>query len=107
MTDPQSPAQALGSPADDNRNGYDHHTGMTMIDKVTGGGLLAIRRGQETLAGAAGKIARAGTAGESDATRELTEGAVEMLQAEHLVKAGVRVLKTADEMIGSLFDDKA
>jgi hypothetical protein len=78
-----------------------------MIDSITDNGRLAIQRGQEAASGAAGKVARAGTTAETDPQRDLTEGAVEMLQAEHLVKAGTKVLKAADEMIGSLFDDKA
>lgn len=78
-----------------------------MINSVTGSGLLAVQRGQDTAAAAAGKIARAGTTAEGDSTRAITEGIVEAKQAEHLVKAGAKVIQAADEMIGSLFDERA
>ena len=78
-----------------------------MIDSISGNGLLAIQRGQDTANRAASNIARAGTTAESDPNADLTRGAVDLLQGEQLAKAGAKVLKTADEMIGSLFDDKA
>jgi hypothetical protein len=78
-----------------------------MIDSISGNGLLAIQRGQDNANGASSKVASAGSGAETDDTRGLTEGAVEMLQAKQLVKAGTQVLKTADEMIGSLLDEQA
>jgi hypothetical protein len=78
-----------------------------MINSVAGTGLLAVQRGQESASSAASKIARAGTTAQDDATRAITEGIVEAKQAEHLVKAGAKVIKTADEMIGSLLDERA
>lgn len=78
-----------------------------MIDSVTGNGLLAVQRGQDIATSASSKIARAGTTAETEPTRDITEGAVELKQAEHLVKAGAKVIRAADEMIGSLFDERA
>jgi flagellar hook-associated protein FlgK len=78
-----------------------------MIDSVTGSGLSAVYKGQETAVSAANKIARAGTTAETDSTRDITEGVVELKQAEHLVKAGAKVIQAADDMIGSLFDERA
>lgn len=78
-----------------------------MIDSISNSGLLAIQRGQDTATRAAEKIARAGTTAESDPNADLTRGAVGLTQGKHLVEAGAKVLKTADEMIGSLFDEKA
>lgn len=77
-----------------------------MIDSVSANGLLAIQRGQGTATRAADRIAKAGTS-ESDPNADLTRGAVGLLQGEHQVEAGAKVLKAADEMLGSLFDDKA
>jgi flagellar hook protein FlgE len=78
-----------------------------MADSVTGAGLLAIQRGQHTAATASNRIARAGTTADSDPTADITRGAVELMESEHLVKAGAKVIKTADQMLGSLFDEKA
>ena len=78
-----------------------------MIDSVSGSGLLAIQRGQDTATRAADKIAKAGTTGETDPNADLTRGAVGLMQGEHQVEAGAKVLKAADDMIGSLFDEKA
>jgi hypothetical protein len=78
-----------------------------MINSVAGPGLLAVQRGQESASSAANKIARAGTSGEIDTTRAITEGIVEAKQAEHLVKAGAKVVQAADEMLGSLLDERA
>ena len=78
-----------------------------MIDSVSGSGLTAVHRGQETAVSAANKIARAGTTAESNPTRDITEGAVELKQAEHLVKAGGKVIQAENDMIGSLFDERA
>jgi hypothetical protein len=79
----------------------------SMIESVTGNGLLAVQRGQESASSAASKIARAGTTAQQDPGRLITEGVVEAKQAEHLVKAGAKVIQAADEMIGSLLDERA
>lgn len=78
-----------------------------MVESITGSGLAAIQRGQETAVSAASKMARAGTTDQSNSTRDIIEGSVDLKQAEHLVKAGAKVIQAADDMIGSLFDDKA
>lgn len=78
-----------------------------MIDSVSASGLLAIQRGQDSAARAADRIAKAGTTAESDPNADLTRGAVGLMQGEHLVEAGAKVLKTADEILGTLFDEKA
>jgi flagellar hook-associated protein FlgK len=79
-----------------------------MVDSVTGAGLLAVQRGQETAATASNRIARAGTTDrDGDGDNDLTRGAVELMESEHLVKAGAKVIKTADQMLGSLLDEKA
>lgn len=78
-----------------------------MVESITGSGLAAVQRGQETAVSAASKMARAGTTDQSNSTRDIIEGSVDLKQAEHLVKAGAKVIQAADDMIGSLFDDKA
>jgi hypothetical protein len=78
-----------------------------MIDSISGNGLLAIQRGQQTATTAADKVARAGTTAEPDTDRALTEGSVEMLQAKQQLAAGAEVLSRADEMLGTLLDEQA
>jgi len=78
-----------------------------MIDSVTANGMLAVQRGQDTAATASNRIVRAGTDRDGDGDRDITRGAVELKEAEHLVKAGAKVIKTGDQMLGSLLDEQA
>lgn len=79
-----------------------------MIDSVTGSGLAAIQRGQQQAVSAADKIAKSGTTAEpGEATDNMLEGTIELKQAEHLTKAGSKIMSAADQMLGSLLDVQA
>ena len=79
-----------------------------MVDSVTGAGLTAVQRGQNAAATATSRIAHAGTTDrDGDGDNDLARGAVELTEAKHLVMAGAKVIKAADQMLGSLLDKKA
>ncbi len=61
-------------------------------------GLAGISAGFDRLDRAAGKIAREGAQG------DLAGNLVELQLARHEVRANVAVVRTADEMIGTLLD---
>lgn len=76
------------------------------IDSSLNQALLGIQRGLQSAGNHAAAIAS--TAGfEAGDTISLTEPMVGLIQDELQVAASARVLKAADEMIGSLFDDRA
>ena len=83
-------------------------------------GVAAITAGQEKAARAATAIVDAGVAqsigtepgleaslAASDATIDITEAAVELLEAKTQVQAAAAVIRTADETLGSLIDTLA
>ena len=76
------------------------------IDSSLNQALLGIQRGLESAGNHAATIASAVRLEETDTVR-LTESMVGLIQDELQVAASARVLKAADEMIGSLFDDEA
>ena len=61
-------------------------------------GLRGINDGFDRLDGAAGRIARDGAGG------DLAGNMVDLMRARQDVRANVAVVRTADEMIGSLLD---
>lgn len=76
------------------------------MQSVLNAGLQSLQGGQERIERAAGGIARATTAAE-DGTTELTQALVELRVAEAQAEAGVAVLRTADEVLGTLIDTRA
>ncbi|GAB6388438.1 hypothetical protein [Stutzerimonas marianensis] len=82
------------------------------IDSILSSGLGAFQAGQQRIDQAAGAVAGASlpAADTSQAvaeTVELTEQLVQMKVGEHQAKAGVRLLQTADEVLGTLINTKA
>lgn len=73
------------------------------IDSAFHNALTGIRRGSDGLDRNAAEIASASGNREESVTAPLVESKVHQRQVE----AGVQVLRTADEMIGSLLDEKA
>ena len=69
-------------------------------------GVGGIQRGLRGAAEAADNIAKAGTdTGTGDnAIRDLTDSSVSLMQNDNLVKASAKVVKTADDMIGTILD---
>jgi len=72
-----------------------------------GSSLLGIQKGLSGLRKNAADIARAGSAEGGLTTEQLTTSIVGLKENELQVQASAKVLKTVDETIGSLFDDKA
>ena len=79
-----------------------------MVDSVLATGVAGVQAGLQQAQKAAETIASAGTTEpEANALTSLTEAAVELKLSETQVKASAAVIKTADEMIGTLIDIKA
>lgn len=76
------------------------------IDNTQQQALAGIQRGLASAGKHAAAIASSSGLGDGNAA-SLTESMVGLVQDELQVAASARVLKAADEMIGSLFDDKA
>lgn len=66
---------------------------------------IGIQRGLSSAHQHAGQIAAIGSG--DDQLSTLTEASTGLLQDRLQVQASARVLETVDDMIGSLFDDKA
>lgn len=80
-----------------------------MVDSVLGAGLAGINTGIRNAQEAAQTIARAGTteAESSDTGTDLVEAIVDLKISEQQVKASAAVIRTADEIIGSIIDIKS
>ncbi|WP_297526770.1 hypothetical protein [Thiohalobacter sp.] len=76
------------------------------IDNAAQIGLLGIQRGMAKATQHASEIASAGLA-ENPNPVALVEPLVGIKAAELQVKASAEVIKAVDDMIGTLFDDKA
>ena len=66
-----------------------------------------IQKGLEGMRKSASDITRAGTTENGLSAEGLTTAIVELKENQVQVQASAKVLKTVDETIGSLFDDKA
>ena len=84
-----------------------------MISNTLYTGLEGVRKGMEGAQRAAGEIARAGTvdpAGETaqaGAVRNLAEPLVDLKLYQRSFEASTKVVKTADDMLGTLLNQKA
>ncbi len=74
----------------------------TLIQAITG-----VQQGVDSARDHASQIARASQASGGESSPRLAESLVGLAQAEMQVSASTEVIKAADAMIGSLFDDKA
>jgi len=66
-----------------------------------------IQKGLDGMRKSASDISRAGATENGLSAESLTTAIVELKENQVQVQASARVLKTVDETIGSLFDDKA
>ncbi len=79
-----------------------------MIKSISGSALQGIQRGLQGIRRNAGEIASARQMrGTTADTVDLTRALVEMKQTSYQTTASVKVLRTADQMIGTLLDVKA
>lgn len=78
--------------------------GSVSSSSVLATGVQGVQTGMANASDAAGKIARLGTT-ESDG--DFVTPMVDLKQSELQVKASAAVIKSADEMIGTLIDIKA
>jgi flagellar hook protein FlgE len=79
-----------------------------IIKSISGSALQGIQRGLQGMRRNAGEIASARQMRGSTAdTVDLTRALVEMKQTSYQTTASVKVLRTADQMIGTLLDVKA
>ena len=74
-----------------------------MVDSVTSNALQGIQRAQNGMQRNASQIARSSQPGQQDITRSL----VELNLHKNAGLASIKVLKAADEILGSLLDVKA
>lgn len=82
-----------------------------MISGLLQTGLGGVQDGMRRMEKAAGEIARAGQPINPDnpdqASGDIAEPIVELKLYENSVKASAKVIKTADEVVGTLLDIKA
>lgn len=79
------------------------------MSPITQSGLIGIQKGMQGMQKAAGEIASAKhfnlqNPEESASGKTLVESIVEMKASSHQVQASAKVVKAADEMIGSILD---
>ena len=72
------------------------------IGSVLGNGLAGVQKGFSTLNKASSQIAQVGVS--EDSSKDLTEGAVSLLQGKLQVQASAKVLETANKTMGSIID---
>jgi len=76
------------------------------IDSALSQAMLGIQRGLSSARDHAAEIASAGQFN-NDSPSSLVESMLGLRQDELQIQASVQVLKAVDEMLGSLFDEKA
>ena len=72
------------------------------IGSVFGNGVMGVQKGLGTLNKASAQIARVGVS--EDPTRDITKGAVGLMQGKLQVQASAKVLETANKTLGSIID---
>lgn len=82
---------------------------MQIDNSLISAGLGAFQSGQQRLAQAGGEIAAATLPAmqPSQAAAEVTEQMVQLKVAEHEAAAGAKVIRTADEVLGTLINTTA
>jgi|GEM_PF-1482473 len=68
---------------------------------------LGLQTGAQSIQRSAAQIASAENLSGGDNIKQLTEALLTMKNGEQQASAGVKMLQSADEMLGSLFDDHA
>ncbi|MCB1789102.1 MAG: hydrolase [Gammaproteobacteria bacterium] len=75
-----------------------------MISKLGNTALQGFQRSTQGMARSAAEIARASRPGDQP---DMTRAMVELKQHEHVAKANLKTLATADRLLGALLDVKA
>ncbi|MEJ2406107.1 MAG: hydrolase [Candidatus Thiodiazotropha sp.] len=75
------------------------------IHSITGPALQGIQKGLQGMRRVASEIASAQQVQQTN-PKDLSRSMVEMQQQANLVKAQVKTLRTADEVLGTLFDER-
>jgi hypothetical protein len=78
-----------------------------MVDGITGNALQGIQRATEGMQRNAFDIARANKTTKADNNLDPARSLVELNQNKNVAQANMKVLKAADDMIGTLFDATA
>lgn len=77
------------------------------VNSVLNTGLQGVQNGIEGAEKAASEIVRAGTVDGSAGSNDVVESIVELKLYERAVNASAQVVRTADEVLGSLLDTMA
>ena len=72
------------------------------IGSIMGNGVAGIHKGLNTVTRASSQIAQVGVS--EDPMKDLTEGAISLLQGKLQVQASAKVLETANKTMGSISD---
>ena len=78
-----------------------------MVESVTSNALQGIQRAQNGMQRSASDIARSNKSLPNENTKDVTRSLVELNQHKNAGIASIKVLKTAEELLGSLLDVKA
>lgn len=78
-----------------------------MVNSIQSSAIAGLQQAQNKMQRNASNIARANQVQEPKNTRDVTRSLVELNQNKNVAQASLKVLKTEDEMIGSLLDVKA
>ena len=77
---------------------------MNITPSILQQGLSGISRGQEALQDIAGDIAQVGLKNDADNDINLTQSLVDLKEQELATLASIKVVETADKVLGSLLD---
>jgi flagellar hook protein FlgE len=77
------------------------------VNSVLDSGLTGVRQGIEGVEKAASDIVRAGTVDGADGTNDVIEPIIELRLYQRSVEASAQVVRTADEVLGTLLDTMA
>lgn len=77
------------------------------VNSVVESGLSGIRNGVEGVEKSAAEIARAGVVDGADGANDVLESIIELRLYQRSVEASSQVVRTADEVLGTLLDTMA
>jgi flagellar hook protein FlgE len=77
------------------------------INSITGSATLGIQRGMQGLRRVASEIASSQQTTQQSKPTDLSRAMVEMKVHAHQAKASAKTLKAADELLGTLLDERA
>lgn len=77
------------------------------VNSVLDSGLTGVRQGIEGVEKAASEIVRAGTVDGADGSNDVIEPIIDLRLYQRSVEASAQVVRTADEVLGTLLDTMA